>query len=166
MNSTSAAESTTVKGGKKTIFITGFADDVKEQELLQAFVTFGDIIEISVPMDPRDQSKHRGFAFITYSSSMDAQDAIDNYDFNELPGRQGRGKYLKVNIAKPDNKAAGAGGMRGDRAVWAAEEWLVEHAKPLDESRGPDMQAPLPPGLRRAEASNNPVKEAGDVTME
>lgn len=51
-------------------------------------------------------------------------------------------------------------------SVWAAEEWLVEHAKPLDESRGPDMQAPLPPGLRRAEASNNPVEEAGDVTME
>ena len=145
--------------GKKTIFVTGFSDDVNEQELLQAFVTFGeypssailslwcslaetpinctagDIIEISVPVDPRDrepgrlirvlklssnprpvESKHRGFAFITFSSAMDAQDAIDNYDFNELPGRQGRGKYLKVNIAKPDNKAAGAAGMRGDRA--------------------------------------------------
>jgi hypothetical protein len=47
---------------------------------------------------------------------MDAQDAIDNYDFNELPGRQGQGRYLKVNLARPDNKAAGAAGMRGDRA--------------------------------------------------
>jgi hypothetical protein len=28
--------------GKKTIFVTGFADDVNEQELLQAFVTFGE----------------------------------------------------------------------------------------------------------------------------
>lgn len=62
------------------------------------------------------ESKHRGFAFITFSSPMDAQDAIDNYDFNELPGRQGQGRYLKVNLARPDNKAAGAAGMRGDRA--------------------------------------------------
>lgn len=27
--------------GKKTIFVTGFDESVKEQELLQAFVTFG-----------------------------------------------------------------------------------------------------------------------------
>jgi hypothetical protein len=27
--------------GKKTIFVTGFPESVKEQELLQAFVTFG-----------------------------------------------------------------------------------------------------------------------------
>lgn len=47
--------------------------------------------------------------------------------------------------------------------VWAAEEWLVENAKPLDESRGTDLQAPLPPGLRKA---NGGDEGAGDVAME
>ena len=214
--------------------MTGFSDDVNEQELVQAFITFG-VYELSkhplvlgadkdrnvqpqatlskslcqqtprivsiissspearhmlitqIPCLLTAESKHRGFAFITFSSPMDAQDAIDNYDFNELPGRQGQGRYLKVNLARPDNKAAGAAGMRGDRAgtckddvihsayliftlttrsldysVWASEEWLVEHAKPLDESRGPEMQAALPPGMRRKEETN---KEE-DVGME
>ena len=40
--------------------------------------------------------KHRGFAFVTYSSSADAQDAIDNMDLNELNGR-----VLRVNLARP-----------------------------------------------------------------
>jgi peptidyl-prolyl isomerase E (cyclophilin E) len=41
------------------------------------------------------ESKHRGFAFVTYSSTEDAQDAIDNMDMNELQGR-----VLKVNLAR------------------------------------------------------------------
>lgn len=39
--------------------------------------------------------KHRGFAFVTYGSMEDAQDAIDNMDMNELQGR-----VLKVNLAR------------------------------------------------------------------
>ena len=57
-------------------------------------------------------SKHRGFAFLTYSNPSDAQDAIDNFDLNELPGYQGRGRYLKCSIAQPDKfgKDGRAGG--------------------------------------------------------
>lgn len=40
--------------------------------------------------------KHRGFAFVTYGSSADAQDAIDNMDLNEL-----RGRVIKCNLARP-----------------------------------------------------------------
>ena len=41
------------------------------------------------------EPKHRGFAFITFGSSADAQDAIDNMDMNELKDR-----VLKVNLAR------------------------------------------------------------------
>ena len=44
----------------------------------------------------RAESKHRGFAFVTFSSAADAQDAIDNMDLNELNGR-----VIKVNLARP-----------------------------------------------------------------
>ena len=50
----------------------------------------------------RAASKHRGFAFLTFSNPSDAQDAIDNFDLNELPGYQGRWPYLKCSIAQPD----------------------------------------------------------------
>jgi len=45
---------------------------------------------------PQTAPKHRGFAFITFSSQADAQDAIDNMDLNEL-----KGKVLRVNLARP-----------------------------------------------------------------
>lgn len=57
--------------------------------------------------------KPRGFAFISFSNALDAQDAIDNYDMNELPGHEGKGKYLKVNLARPDTKISGP---KGDQA--------------------------------------------------
>ena len=51
--------------------------------------------------------KHRGFAFVTYSSSADAQDAIDNMDLNELNGR-----VLRVNLARPMKGPTQAAGNR------------------------------------------------------
>jgi RNA recognition motif-containing protein len=36
---------------RTTVYVAGFAPGVKEQQLLDAFVTFGDILEISVPHD-------------------------------------------------------------------------------------------------------------------
>lgn len=51
--------------------------------------------------------KHRGFAFVTYGSSADAQDAIDNMDMNEL-----HGKVLKVNLARPMKTPMQLGGNR------------------------------------------------------
>lgn len=45
---------------------------------------------------PPQNAKHRGFAFVTFGTPIDAQDAIDNMDQNEL-----QGKVLKVNLAKP-----------------------------------------------------------------
>lgn len=52
-------------------------------------------------------AKHRGFAFVTYSSSADAQDAIDNMDLNEL-----RGRVIKVNLARPMKGPVQLGGNR------------------------------------------------------
>lgn len=92
----------------------------------------GDIVEVQLPpaatnptsdsgtpqppvrlkcSDPHSKEpKHRGFAFVTYASPADAQDAIDNMDLNEL-----RGRVIKVNIARPFKAAIqpGAGNRAG-----------------------------------------------------
>jgi RNA recognition motif-containing protein len=54
--------------------------------------------------------KHRGYAFVTYSSAGDAQDAIDNMDMNEL-----RGRILKVSIARPTKGVTPATGNRASK---------------------------------------------------
>lgn len=56
------------------------------------------------------ETKHRGFAFVTFSSSADAQDAIDNMDLNELAG-----KVLKVNLARPMKGQLQVGGNRAGK---------------------------------------------------
>ncbi|KAG1715710.1 hypothetical protein ID866_1473 [Astraeus odoratus] len=120
--------------GKKTIFVGGLAEEVDESIVYEHFAPFGDIVEIQLPSaatNPAQETdaKHRGFAFVTYSSTADAQDAIDNMDLNEL-----RGRVLKVNIAKPMKAAVQPGA--GNRAIWESEEWLQKYAKPLAQSGG------------------------------
>jgi len=119
---------------KKTIFVGGIGEDVDQDAIYEAFSTFGDIIQVDLPPaatnfhQQQTETKHRGFAFVTYASAADAQDAIDNMDLNEL-----RGRVLKVNLSRPMKEPLQLG---GNRAIWESEEWLQEHVKPLAQSGG------------------------------
>ncbi|CAE7168464.1 unnamed protein product [Rhizoctonia solani] len=120
---------------KQTIFVGGLQDS-NEAELMEVFSAFGDILDVQIPPAPtihRDQppTGHRGFAFVTFSSPADAQDAIDNMDLNVI-----HDKVVKVNIAKAMKVEANP-----NRAVWESEEWLKEHTKPLEESKGQGVRA-------------------------
>ena len=100
--------------------------------LRAAFIPFGEVTDVNMPMDnsscERDRpthrplarlklqadasrsslaAKHKGFAFLQFEDRHDAADAIDNMNNAELFGR-----VLRVNVAKP---SAGAG---GHRPVW------------------------------------------------
>ncbi|KXN89234.1 Peptidyl-prolyl cis-trans isomerase E [Leucoagaricus sp. SymC.cos] len=143
---------------KKTVFVGGLGEDVDEAVIYQTFSIFGDILEVTLPsavVDPNRQTdpKHRGYAFVTFGSPADAQDAIDNMDMNEL-----RGKVLKVNLARP---MKGPIQPMGNRAVWESEEWLEEHVKPLAESGGVKGRQT---GQKQAEDSDE--DEQNDNTME
>ncbi|TFK29964.1 RNA-binding domain-containing protein [Coprinopsis marcescibilis] len=119
---------------KKTVFVGGISDETDEALIYDTFSTFGDIIQVQIPPAPTNQSaqpsdtKHRGFAFVTFSSPADAQDAIDNMDMNEL-----RGRVLKVNLAKPVKTIAQP---QDNRPIWESEEWLKQYVKPLAQSGG------------------------------
>lgn len=139
---------------KKTVFVGGLASDLDQTALIEAFSTFGDIIDVQIPpaqqgtnkpgAPPVQEGRHRGFAFITFATQLDAQDAIDNMDNNEL-----RGSTLRVNLAKPQR-----GGLENTpfgRAIWESEDWLKAHAKPV----GPAGVGALNPG-------NQDREEAGD----
>jgi peptidyl-prolyl cis-trans isomerase len=102
---------------KRIIYCGGIADEVDEKTLHAAFIPFGDIIDINIPIDFATQ-KHRGFAFIEFESVQDAAFAIDNMNDSEIFG-----KTIKVNIAKPIKLKEGSA-----RPVWSEDAWLLEHA--------------------------------------
>ncbi len=98
---------------KRTLYVGGFSEEVSEKLLHAAFVPFGDIVDISVPLD-YENNKHRGFAFVEFELAEDAAAAIDNMNDSELFGRT-----IRVNFARPPRP-----NERSSRPVWADDEWL------------------------------------------
>uniref|UniRef100_A0A6S9RWN0 RRM domain-containing protein n=1 Tax=Chrysotila carterae TaxID=13221 RepID=A0A6S9RWN0_CHRCT len=95
---------------KRTLYVGGLEESVTEEILRAAFIPFGEIIDVNMPLDTSSQ-KHRGFAFVQYDEKDDAADAIDNMNGSELFGR-----VLRVNTAKPDAASRGS-----HRPVWEAQ---------------------------------------------
>lgn len=62
---------------KRTIYVGGLAEEVDEKILNAAFIPFGDVVDIQIPLD-YETEKHRGFAFIEFENAEDAAAAIDN----------------------------------------------------------------------------------------
>lgn len=59
------------------MYAGGLADEVDEEVLRSAFLAFGELLDIQIPLDYQTE-KHRGFAFIEYEFAEDAAAAIDN----------------------------------------------------------------------------------------
>ncbi|GBL96271.1 Peptidyl-prolyl cis-trans isomerase E [Araneus ventricosus] len=95
----------------------GLAEEVNKDIIHAAFIPFGEIIDIQIPLDYETQ-KHRGFAFVEFEAAEEAAAAIDNMNDSELFGRT-----IRVNLAKPMRIKEGS-----TRAVWSDDNWLKEHA--------------------------------------
>ncbi|XP_043199377.1 peptidyl-prolyl cis-trans isomerase E-like isoform X3 [Amphibalanus amphitrite] len=108
---------TSVGAQKRTVYVGGLADEVTEEVLQGAFIPFGDIQDIQIPLD-YETEKHRGFAFVEFEQNEDAAAAVDNMHESELFGRT-----IRVNLARPLRVREGS-----SRPVWADDNWLQQHA--------------------------------------
>ncbi|XP_037268281.2 peptidylprolyl isomerase cyclophilin-33 [Rhipicephalus microplus] len=102
---------------KRIVYVGGLAEEVDEKVLHAAFIPFGDLVDVQIPLD-YETEKHRGFAFVEFESAEDAAAAIDNMNDSELFGRT-----IRVNIAKPMKIKEGS-----TKAVWSEDSWLRQHA--------------------------------------
>ena len=102
---------------KKTVYVGGLAEDVDTAIVKTSFEPFGDIVDISLPLDYSSQ-KHRGFAFVEFQAPEDAADAIDNMDNGEILG-----KTVRVSLAKPMRIKEGS-----TKPIWADDEYLRKYA--------------------------------------
>ncbi|KAL5021927.1 hypothetical protein ScPMuIL_001082 [Solemya velum] len=113
---------------KRIVYVGGLDEEVNEKILHAAFIPFGDVTDINIPLD-YETEKHRGFAFVEFELAEDAAAAIDNMNDSELFGRT-----IRVNLAKPMKIKEGA-----SRAVWSEDTWLQEHSgRTLEEQTDKD----------------------------
>ncbi|KAK8803367.1 hypothetical protein WA158_001061 [Blastocystis sp. Blastoise] len=100
---------------KHLLFVSGLDEQVTEDLLYDAFIPFGEIKEVQMPLDP-GTGKQRGFGFVEYEDIDDAKEAIDNMHNAEYYGR-----VLKVSYSKPTKVRLG-----GSKPVWTETNPIPE----------------------------------------
>lgn len=98
---------------KSTVYVGGLDQSVSSQTLAEAFIPFGDVVDISLPKPdvPNSTDLHRGFGYVEFDLPGDAKEAIDNMDGSELYGRT-----IKVAAAKPHKDLNE--GLGSKTAIW------------------------------------------------
>ena len=92
------------------LFVGNLSFNTTENDLHDAFAAHGTVLEANLMVD-RMSGRSRGFAFVTMSSSEEAQKAIEAMNGATLDNRA-----LTVNIARPkEERPGGGGGGRGPR---------------------------------------------------
>ena len=60
---------------KRIVYVGGLSEEVDQKVVQGAFLPFGDIVDISIPLD-YETEKHRGFCFVEFENAEDAAAAI------------------------------------------------------------------------------------------
>eukprot|EP01112_Ceratiomyxa_fruticulosa_P021268 TRINITY_DN7423_c0_g1_i2.p1 TRINITY_DN7423_c0_g1~~TRINITY_DN7423_c0_g1_i2.p1 ORF type:complete len:177 (-),score=49.90 TRINITY_DN7423_c0_g1_i2:163-621(-) len=118
---------------KRTLFVAGFDEQVNESVLRGAFIPFGELVDVMIPLD-HQSGKHKGFGFVEYELEEDAKEALDNMSESELYGR-----VLKVNIAKPTQLT------KTNKAVWESDHYITENAKLGENAEGAEGEPATEP---------------------
>jgi len=77
------------------LFIGGLAWAATDEDLQTAFAPFGEVVSASVVRFP-DTGRSKGFGFVEYSSTEEAEKAK-----NELEGKEIAGRPVKIDFARP-----------------------------------------------------------------
>ncbi|KAI4256766.1 MAG: hypothetical protein LQ352_001949 [Teloschistes flavicans] len=108
---------------RSTVFVGGLENSVNEKLLADAFLPFGEIVDVTIPKPelPSSTDPHRGFGYVEFEVAGDAKDAIDNMHQSEFFGR-----VIKVAAAKPQKDSNE--GLGSKTAIWETEGWIARHA--------------------------------------
>ena len=94
------------------LFVGNLSYQTMENDLQDYFSQAGVVTSVNLMLD-KFTGKSRGFAFIEFSTSDEAQKAAELFH-----GKEFQGRALTVNIARPKEERAprSGGGYRGDRS--------------------------------------------------
>lgn len=111
---------------KRVLYVGGLADSASVQVVRAAFIPFGAVKSLDIPMD-YVSGKHKGFAFVELGDPDDVTEAIFNMDGAELLGRT-----LKVSLAQANQISK----LSTNEAIWKSDDWFQQHV-----SGGQDEEA-------------------------
>ena len=95
------------------LYVGNLSYSTTENELKDLFEQAGAVSEVILIKD-RNTGRSKGFAFITMSSQVEVETAIQMFNDQDLGGRP-----LKVSIARPkEDRRDRRGGGRGNRGDW------------------------------------------------
>ena len=90
------------------IYIGNLSNEVTEEDLKQAFESFGEVESVKIIKD-KYTNRSKGFGFVEMPDNAAAQSAINDLNDTELKERA-----LKVNKARPRSESRGGrGGSQG-----------------------------------------------------
>ena len=147
---------------KSTIHVSSLAPEVTKDVLQAAFIPFGEIVDIQIPMNDEgieflDEANGdhtpKGFAYIEFEDADDAAEAIFNMHESELYNR-----VIKVDVAKPHRGLAGLDSTLPGISlrsillmiVWQQEEWIKANVMKDGEGEG-EVKPDLMQGLELAQ---------------
>lgn len=89
------------------IYVGNLAREVTEEDLQQAFESFGRVDSATIIKD-KFSGQSRGFGFVEMSNKSEAEAAIAGLNGSDLKGRE-----INVNEARPRTDRRGGGGRGG-----------------------------------------------------
>ncbi|OGT46127.1 MAG: hypothetical protein A3E82_00475 [Gammaproteobacteria bacterium RIFCSPHIGHO2_12_FULL_38_11] len=88
------------------IYVGNLSYNTTEDELRDLFSQYGSVAEVKLIID-FSTGRSKGFAFVSYASSQDCENAVEKVNGYQMGGRK-----LKVNIARDDNRRPTGGARR------------------------------------------------------
>ncbi|KAF4951997.1 hypothetical protein FGADI_7113 [Fusarium gaditjirri] len=109
-----------------TVYVGNLAWHTTDESLRSRFSEYGIIV-----MRDRDTGRSRGFGFVTYSSSDEANNVIGALHEKEIDGNR-----VKVNMAYVRVAGGGDGGYAGGKAVAVEDIHREEHTAVVNPKEG------------------------------
>jgi cold-inducible RNA-binding protein len=96
----------------KKLYVGNLAFSVTDDELMQAFTSFGNIVSARVVMD-RMTGRSKGFGFVEIEDDSQADEAVNKMNGQTIGGRPVRVSEAKPQEDRPRRPGGGGGGGFG-----------------------------------------------------
>lgn len=96
----------------KKLYVGNLAFSVTDDELMQAFTSFGNVVSARVVMD-RMTGRSKGFGFVEIEDDSQADEAVNKMNGQTIAGRPVRVSEAKPQEDRPRRPGGGGGGFGG-----------------------------------------------------
>ena len=96
------------------LFVGNLPYDATEEDIRTHFSTAGNVVNVFVPLD-RETGRKRGFAFVEFNDSAEAQEAIRLFNSQPFKGRPLAVNEARAKESRPPTPGGGGGFRPGPR---------------------------------------------------